>query len=79
MVSIKLSVAHLANSVVLLCILIPLDVVLFHSGPFHIFAVVCPLDIALSMPKGSTDPNKPHVFCSCYQLIDIDAMSSVAF
>ncbi len=44
MVSIKLSVAHLANSVVLLCILIPLDVVLLQSGPFHIFAVVCPLD-----------------------------------
>ena len=37
-------VAHLANSVVLLCILIPLDVVLFQSGRFHIFAVVCPLD-----------------------------------
>jgi len=37
-------VAHLANSVVLLCILIPLDVVLFHSGRLHIFAVVCPLD-----------------------------------
>ena len=44
MVSIKLSVKHLANSVVLLYILIPLDVVLFQSGPFHIFAVVCPLD-----------------------------------
>ncbi len=36
--------AHLANSVVLLCIFIPLDVVLCQSGPFHIFAVVCPLD-----------------------------------
>ena len=44
MVNIKSSVAHLANSVVLLCILIPLDVVLFQSGLFHIFAVVCPLD-----------------------------------
>jgi len=37
-------VAHLANSVVLLCMLIPLDVVLFQSGWFHVFAVVCPLD-----------------------------------
>ena len=34
---------------------------------------------SFDMPKGSTDPNNPHVFCSCYQLIDIDAMSSVAF
>ncbi len=40
----KSLVAHLANSVVLLCTLIPLDVVLFQSGRFHIFAVVCPLD-----------------------------------
>ena len=37
-------VAHPAESVVLLCILIPLDVVLFQSYRFHIFAVVCPLD-----------------------------------
>ena len=37
-------VAHPAKSVVLLCILIPLDVVFFQSGPFHISAVVCPLD-----------------------------------
>ena len=36
--------AHLANLVVLLCILIRPDVVLFQSGMFHIFAVVCPLD-----------------------------------
>ncbi len=37
-------VAHLAKSAVLLCILIPLDVVLFQSGWLHSFAVVCPLD-----------------------------------
>ena len=37
-------ILHLANSVELLCILIPLDVVLFQSYRFHIFAVVCPLD-----------------------------------
>ena len=30
------------------------------------------------MSDSSINPNKPHVFCSCYQLIDIDAMSSVA-
>ena len=36
-------VAHLAKSVVLLCILIPLDVVVFQSGWLHSFAVVCPL------------------------------------
>ena len=35
--------AHLANSAVLLCILIPLDVILFQSGRFDILAVVSPL------------------------------------
>ena len=40
----KSPVAHLAKSVVLLCILIRLDVALFQSGQLHIFAVVCPLD-----------------------------------
>ncbi len=40
----KSLILHLANSVVLLCILIPLDVVLFQSYRFHICAVVCPLD-----------------------------------
>ena len=34
--------AHLADFVVLLCILIPLDVVLFQSGRFDILAVVSP-------------------------------------
>ena len=34
--------AHLADSVLLLCILIPLDVILFQSGRFDILAVVSP-------------------------------------
>ena len=35
--------------------------------------------VKFDMLEDSTDPNNPHVFCFCYQLIDIDAMSSVAF